>query len=75
MDLTSLETDPVSSVDPNVLYDRLRDAASETMQALDDPRTAEDVAAAEATLATAFLQLDDWIARGGFLPAAWQGDS
>lgn len=72
MDLTSLEAEPVTSVDPNVLRQRLRDLATETMRDLDDPKTAEEVSGGEAGLATAFLELDDWLARGGFLPSAWQ---
>lgn len=72
MDLTNLETEPVTAVDPNILLTQLRQLAQETMRDLDDLETADDVSAGEAGLATTFLQLDDWIARGGFLPGAWQ---
>jgi hypothetical protein len=74
MDLSQLETDPVEAVDPNVLLARLREAAQNTMNDLDDPDVAEEVTANEADMATVFLQLDDWMARGGFSPAAWQGE-
>jgi hypothetical protein len=73
MDLSRLEAvDPVNAVDPNELLRRLREACQQTMTDLDDPVTAEDVPANEAGMATLFLQLDDWVARGGFLPQAWQ---
>jgi hypothetical protein len=72
MDLSSLETDPVTTVDPNALLAKLREVAQETMDDLDDPEIADDVSAGEATLATVFLQLDDWLSRRGFLPGAWQ---
>jgi hypothetical protein len=79
VDLDGLETgpvdgpvQPVEAVNPNTLLNRLREAAQETMKTLDDPEMADDVAAAEAELATAFLQLDDWMSRGGFPPGAWQ---
>jgi hypothetical protein len=75
MDLTSLETDPVTSVDPNVLLRNLRELAAQTMADLDNPETCEEVAANEAALAEAFLQLDDWMSRKGFPPAAWQDSS
>lgn len=72
MDLTKLDAPPVTAADPNVLLARLRDLAGETMADLDNPAVADDVSAGEAALATVFLQLDDWLARGGFLPTAWQ---
>jgi hypothetical protein len=72
MDLSSLESDPVSAVNPNELLNRLREACQQTMTDLDDPETAEEVASNEAVMATLFLQLDDWLSRRGFLPAAWQ---
>lgn len=75
MDLTNLETEPVTAVDPNALLTKLREAAQQTMSDLDNLDTAEEVPVNEAVLAEAFLQLDDWIARGGFLPGAWQDDT
>ncbi len=75
MDLSSLETDPVTVVDPNVLLATLRELAAETMAALDDPDIAEDVSGGEAGMATAFMQLDDWMSRGGFAPHPWQADA
>jgi hypothetical protein len=72
MDLTQLDTDQVTSLDPNILLRRLREQAHQTMADLDDPETAEEVTANEAGLATDLLQLDDWLSRGGFLPGAWQ---
>lgn len=75
MDLSHLITDPINAVDPNVLLASLREAAALTMADLDNPETVDDVTANEATMAEAFLQLDDWIARGGFLPTPWQGDT
>lgn len=72
MDLSHLETDPVTAVDPNAMLARVRAACQQTMTDLDDPELAGDVPANEAEIATAFLQLDDWIARGGFLPSSWQ---
>lgn len=79
MDLDRLETgptdgpaQPVTAVDPNALLAELRKLANETLDDLDDPVVSEDVSAGEAGLATLFLQLDDWVARGGFLPGAWQ---
>lgn len=72
MDLTNLEAEPVTAVDPNELLKQLRGLAAETMADLDDPEIAEDVSGGEAAMATKFLELDDWLARGGFLPLAWQ---
>jgi hypothetical protein len=74
VDLSNLDTEPVTAVDPNALLAKLREAAQQTMSDLDDPETAEEVPVNEAVLAETFLQLDDWVARGGFLPQPWQGD-
>lgn len=75
MDLSKLETDPAAAVDPNALLAKLREAAKSTMDALDDPDLSDDVMVNEAEMAETFLQLDDWMARGGFPPGAWQGDT
>jgi hypothetical protein len=72
MDLNSLDADPVSTTDPNVLLSQLRGLANEILADLDNPETAEDVSAGEAGMATLFLQLDDWMSRRGFPPGAWQ---
>lgn len=72
MDLTQLDADQVTTVDPNILLQRLRDQAAQTMADLDNPDTADEVAANEAAMATAFMELDDWLSRGGFLPGVWQ---
>jgi hypothetical protein len=72
MDLTNLDTDPVTAVDPNELLARLREACRQTLADLDDPATSDDVTVNESNMAEAFLQLDDWVSRGGFLPGAWQ---
>lgn len=73
MDLTQLETDPVEAVDPNALLETLRRAAKSTLDALDDLDLCDEVTVNEGAMAEAFLQLDDWMARGGFPPGAWQG--
>jgi hypothetical protein len=75
MDLSRLDADPVTAVDPNVLLHRLRELAQEVLADLDDPETAADVTGGEASLATDFLALDDWLSRGGFLPHPWQPDA
>jgi hypothetical protein len=73
--LTQLDADKVTAVDPNLLLRRLRAQAQQTMADLDDPELAEEVTANEAGLATDFLQLDDWMSRGGFFPGPWQDTS
>jgi hypothetical protein len=75
MDLSNLESEPVTVVDPNVLLRKLREFAQQTMADLDDPGTADEVASNEAAMAEAFLQLDDWLSRKGFSPTAWQDSS
>lgn len=75
MDLTQLDADKVTAVDPNLLLRRLREQAQQTMADLDNPELAEEVTANEAGLATDFLQLDDWMSRGGFPPGPWQDTS
>jgi hypothetical protein len=76
MDLSTLEVSGgVNAVDPNVLLNTLREAAKDTLAALDDVKEADSVTANEAALAEAFLQLDDWMSRGGFPPQPWQTDT
>lgn len=74
MDLTQITTEAVTVVDPNALLAQLRDAARSTMDAWDDPELSDTVTVNEMQMAEAFLSLDDWVARGGFLPTAWRPD-
>lgn len=52
-------------MDPNATLDRMLSLAA-LLQDQDDPDPETG-----AELATLVLAMNDWIARGGFLPAAW----
>lgn len=55
-------------MDPNVLLDRIRDLADDV---LESANLAETDAG---ELAQAIKDLDEWLGRKGFLPAAWAHD-
>lgn len=68
-------------MDPDVTLRRLRELAGEIEAIADKPTEAgaahaaaqSSLASLSAELAELFDALDDWILRGGFLPAAWAG--
>ena len=63
-------------MDPDVVLERLRALLSRT---LDDISFADPVAVLTGVedlveeVQTIFLDLDDWLSKGGFLPKDWQG--
>ena len=58
-------------MDPDVALEVARESAAGIMAALDSENAAEILMYAE-MLAERFQALDEWLTRGGFLPAAWQ---
>lgn len=58
-------------MDPNEALRRLREYASEVISAYDDIEP-DDPRSNQLALAESFLDLDEWLTKGGFVPDGWQ---
>jgi hypothetical protein len=58
-------------MDPDVTLKEIRAAMSDWLNAEDDALDANSTAAAD-RLVGHFQALDDWLSKGGFLPAGWE---
>lgn len=59
-------------MDPNVVVDELRKLADEVLADDDDPASDDkDNSEVAYQMALRFDQLDNWLKKGGFIPAVW----
>jgi hypothetical protein len=58
-------------MDPDVALQEIRTAMGDWLDAEDDALDVNSIAAGD-RLVSNFQALDDWLSKGGFLPAGWE---